>query len=231
MVNWHIIRDTLGLRSERLPCPETAVPHSVQKTSKWGLITLPCWILPSYSTFVLVVSAKSPNCIAEAFLSSLCFIELCEAFETNVYNQCSLWGELWEDKVEDNMSLTSPASVRTTTVNCVKMSVNCVKLCETSWVHAWCVVTWKNFAVCELSLCMFSLDFTGMWRWHCLCLSQVKFTTGIFQLREQLSASLVQLKWENRRVWDSERSVDLPWPRLSWWRSLSATGEGEADYK
>lgn len=67
VVNWHIIPDTVGLRSERLPCPETAAPHSVQKTSKWGLITLPCWILPSNSTFVLVVSAKSPNYIAEAF--------------------------------------------------------------------------------------------------------------------------------------------------------------------
>lgn len=79
VVNWHIIPDTVGLRSEWLPCPETAAPHSVQKTSKWGLITLPCWILPSNSTFVLVVSAKSPNYVAEAFHPAC--VELCRASE------------------------------------------------------------------------------------------------------------------------------------------------------
>ena len=85
VVNWHIILDTVGLRSERLPCPETAARHSVQKTSKWGLITRPCWILPSYSAFVLVVSVKSPNYTAEAFLSCSCFIELCQASETDAW--------------------------------------------------------------------------------------------------------------------------------------------------
>lgn len=231
----------MGLRSERLPCPETSAPHSVQETSKWGLITLPCWILPSYSTFVLVVSAKSPNYIAEAFLSSLCFIELCPASETNVYNQCSFWEELWEDKAEDNKSLNRPAPLRMTRVN-----NNCVRCLELMH-EARCAVAWKHFAVCKLIcvhvftwfhrsalFCFFRGVFfscTWMWRWHCLCLSQAQFTTGIFQLREQLSASLVQLKWGSRRVWDSQRSMDLPWPRLSWWRPLSATGEGEADYK
>lgn len=134
----------MGLRSERLPCPETSAPHSVQKTSRWGLITLSCWILPSYSTFVLVVSAKSPNYIAEAFLSSLCFIELCQASETNVYNQCSFWEELWEDKVEDNKSLTRRAPLRMTRVN-----NNCVRCLE--FMHeAGCAVAWKHFAVCKL---------------------------------------------------------------------------------
>lgn len=126
VVNWHIILDTVGLRSERLPCPETAAPHSVQKTSKWGLITLPCWILPSYSTFVLVISAKSPNYIAAAFLPSLCFIELCQASETSVYNWCSFWGDLWEDKVEDNMCRTRQAPFSNDKTK---------QLCEMSWVY------------------------------------------------------------------------------------------------
>lgn len=68
-------------------------------------------------------------------------------------------------------------------------------------------------------------------RWHCRRHSQAWFTAGIFQLREQLSASLVRLKWGSRRVWDSHGSIDLPWPQLSWWRPPSATGKGELDYK
>lgn len=68
-------------------------------------------------------------------------------------------------------------------------------------------------------------------RWHCHRHSQARFTAGIFQLREQLSASLVRLKWGSRRVWDSHGSIDLPWPPLSWRRPPSATGKGEADYK
>lgn len=70
VANWHIIPVTSGLRSEWLTYPETAAPHSVQTTSKWGLITQPSWISPSYSTFVFVVSAKSPHYIAEHFYPS-----------------------------------------------------------------------------------------------------------------------------------------------------------------
>lgn len=118
VVNWHIIPNTVGLRSERLPCPETAAPHSVQKTSKWGLITRPCWILPSNSTFVLVVWAKSPNYIAGAFHPACVLLNSAKQSETSVYYQAFLFLYfLFCFLIEKAMSLTTVASLQMTVVN------------------------------------------------------------------------------------------------------------------
>lgn len=68
-------------------------------------------------------------------------------------------------------------------------------------VHAWngyiCLVAYHCPHTDPYSSS--DLKWIWMWRWHCLCPSKVPLTAGTFQLREQLSASLLHLTWERQK--------------------------------
>lgn len=158
----------------------------------------------SSSNFVLGGSSKSPNCTAKANLFILCFIELCHLRPVMFFKRQT--AQVFNEQVKLG---TQPQGLNSCLVpESIESHPN-----SFFWVQEWIVLpvthgsthgmaplprSVQRGSKADLCCLIFGSDLVFPLplnlRWLCLGQSDLQFTAGVNQVKEQMSTSLVYLK-------------------------------------